>query len=85
MLPLLTSPLARYAAVALLLAGVGGWGWLERAGRISADLRAQAAEREAAGLRVTIQHMETRNAIDRDIARERDPAGRLRERWSRPD
>lgn len=80
----LLTPLARYAAVAAVLLGVAGWGWLERADRISADLRADAAEREAAGLRITIQHMEARRHVEDDVARDPDPARSLRDRWSRP-
>lgn len=80
----LLSPLARWGAVAVLLAVLGGWGFLERAGRISADLRAAAAEREAAGLRLTIQHMGVRRDAEDAARRDPDPAGSLRDRWSRP-
>ncbi len=42
---------------------------------------AQAAVQDQA--RKTLETVETRNAVERDVAREPDPAGRLRQRWSR--
>jgi hypothetical protein len=85
MIALLASPLARWGALAALVAAVALWGWTERAGRQVAVLEARAAIREAAGLRETIRHMETRRAVEDDVARDPDPASSLRDRgWERP-
>jgi hypothetical protein len=40
------------------------------------------AERAAAQARV-LRNVEKRNEVDRTVAREPDPAGRLRDKWSR--
>jgi hypothetical protein len=81
----LASPIARWAALAALVGAVALWGWTERAGRQVAVLEARAAIREANGLRETIRHMETRRAIEDNVSREPDPAGRLRDDgWIRP-
>lgn len=80
----LLSPLARWGALAALVAALALWGWLERAGRQVAVLEAAAAQREAAGLRERIKHMETRNAVDDAVRREPRPIDRLRDEWSRP-
>ena len=81
---LLLSPLARWAALGVVLVGMAGWGWIERSGRISADLRADAAEKESASLRLTIEHMGVRRDAEDAARRDPDPAGSLRDRWSRP-
>jgi hypothetical protein len=81
----LASPIARWAALAALVGAVALWGWTERAGRQVAVLEARAAIREANGLRETIRHMETRRAVEDDVARDPDPARSLRDRgWERP-
>jgi hypothetical protein len=43
---------------------------------------ARDAERAAAQARV-LRNVEKRNEVDRTVAREPDPAGRLRDSWSR--
>jgi hypothetical protein len=81
----LLSPAARWLAVGAVLAALAGWGAIERAGGQAARAEAALAVAEANALRERIRHMETRRAVEDDVAREPDPAGRLRERWSRPD
>ncbi|MBW6400758.1 hypothetical protein KPL78_23055 [Roseomonas sp. HJA6] len=63
MLALLLSPLARWAALGVVLVGLAGWGWIERAGRISADLRTAAAEAAVQGRDLAIAALE-RQATD---------------------
>lgn len=82
---LLLSPVARWLALAGVLAAVAGWGAIERAGRQAATADAALARAEAAALTARIRHMETRREVEDNVSREPDPAGRLRERWSRPD
>lgn len=85
MLAILLSPLARWAALGAVLAAISGWGWVERAGRINADLRAQAAEREAAGLHERIRQMEVRRREDDRATRDPDPMRSLHDGgWVRP-
>lgn len=84
MIALLASPLARWGALAALIGAVALWGWTERAGRHVAVLEAREAIREANGLRETIRTMETRRAVEDDVARDADPAASLRDRWGRP-
>jgi hypothetical protein len=68
--------------VAAVVAGLGAWGAIERAGRINAGLRLEAAQAELATAEARIRHMEARRNEDDAAAREPDPVGRLRE-WSR--
>jgi hypothetical protein len=79
-LPLLTSWWARSIApyVAGAVAAVAVVGGLLLAGRREGR---QAAERRALGRDLEIR--ETRDAVDRAVAREPDAAGRLRDKWSR--
>lgn len=82
-MPWLLSPLGRLAGMGALLALALGWGGLERMGRISAGARADAATLALAGAEDRIRNMEARHEADDAAARERDPAGRLRDGWSR--
>ena len=85
MIALIASPLARYAALAAVCGGLALWGMAERAGRFAAAADAREARAEVASLTARIRNMEARNAVDRDVARNPDPAGELRREWSRPD
>lgn len=60
---ILLSPLARWAVVALVLAGLAGWLWLERDWRAAAETRAATAERAVAGRDKAIAALE-RSAAD---------------------
>ncbi|MBC9208891.1 hypothetical protein IBL26_18740 [Roseomonas aerophila] len=63
------------AAVGAVLAALAAAWWAgRRAGTTSARTRALEAE---------IRTRETRDAVERDVARVPDAAGQLRERWSR--
>lgn len=62
-------------AAAALLAAIGA---VYLAGRRGAN-----AEAEARALRRDLRQRDVRDAVDRDVARERSPAERLRERWAR--
>jgi hypothetical protein len=64
--------------VAAALAGFALFGSVLLAGRRQGR---QEAERRALGRDLEIR--ETRDAVDRGVAREPDAAGRLRDRWSR--
>lgn len=81
----LMAPLARYALPLALGGGLFVWAWAERAGRQIATLEAAEARREVAALEARIRNMETRRDVEADVAREPDPAGRLRDRWTRPE
>lgn len=48
------------------------------AGRNAAD-----RQHETADMRATIEAQETRNEVERDVAREPDAVSRLRDEWSR--
>ena len=85
MIAALASPLARWAAVGAAVGLLALWGWAERAGRQAASLEAAQARREVAALDARIRNMETRRDVEADVAREPDPVGRLRDRWTRPD
>jgi hypothetical protein len=80
MLPLLGAWWARSVTpyVAATLAGFALFGSVLLAGRRQGRIE---AERRALGRDLEIR--ETRDAVDRGVAREPDAAGRLRERWSR--
>ncbi|MFC4170431.1 hypothetical protein, partial [Teichococcus aestuarii] len=52
-------------------------------GLLGAGRRQGRAEAETAATRRDIQAREIRDAVERDVAREPDPAQRLRERWTR--
>jgi len=82
---LLLSPVARWLALAAILAALAGWGAIERAGRQAATADAALARAEAAALADRIKHMEARREAEDDAARDPDPAGRLREHWRRAD
>ena len=79
-LPLLTTWWARSIApyVAAVLAGLALFGSVLFAGRRQGRIE---AERRALGRDLEIR--ETRDAVDRAVAREPDAAGRLRDKWSR--
>jgi Flp pilus assembly protein TadB len=62
------------AVGAVLAALAAAWWAGRRAGTAGARTRALEAE---------IRTRETRDAVERDVARVPDPAGQLRERWSR--
>lgn len=79
----LLTPIARWALLAAFVGGVALWGWTERAGRQAAVLREAAAVVRAEAAEARIRNMEARNAVDDAVRRERDPADRLRESWSR--
>jgi hypothetical protein len=79
----LLSPLGRWVAVGAVCAALAGWATLERAGRQAARAGELAAVREANGLREVIRRMETRNAVDDGVRRERDPVGELRREFGR--
>lgn len=83
MLAFLMGPLGRYAILAAVCASLAGWAWLERAGRAVAVLEAAQARREVAALEQRIRQMEVRRREENAVAREPDPAGRLRDEWSR--
>lgn len=68
--------LALYAGV--VIAAVASLGMVLYAGR----RQGQAAERHRA-LEEDVDNAATRNAVDRDVARDPAPGGRLRDRWSR--
>lgn len=80
MLPLLgvwwTRSVTPYVAAAL--AGIALFGSVLLAGRRQGRIE---AERRALGR--DLETRETRDAVDRSVAREPDAAGRLRDRWSR--
>jgi hypothetical protein len=80
MLPLLGAWWARSVTpyVAATLAGFALFGSVLLAGRRQGRIE---AERRALGRDLEIR--ESRDAVDRGVAREPDAAGRLRERWSR--
>jgi hypothetical protein len=80
----LATPLARWAAVGVVVALLAGWGAIERAGRQTAAADAALARAEAATLRERIKHMETRNAVEDAVRREPSPVDRLRDEWTRP-
>jgi hypothetical protein len=82
---LLLSPLARWLALAGVLAALAGWGWVERAGRHAAAADAALARAEAAALTARIRHMEARREAEDDAVRDPDPAGRLLRDWRRAD
>lgn len=82
MIAALLSPLGRLVAAAVLLAAVGAWGALERAGRINTALRLEAAQHALAQAQERIRNMETRHEEDDRAARDPDPVGRLRDRWT---
>jgi hypothetical protein len=79
--------------IAALLGGI--WarfsGWLVAAGAAIAAIGAvylaggRAARHAARSkeLEQALERREVRDAVDRDVARESDAAGRLRDRWSR--
>ncbi|MFC4170432.1 hypothetical protein, partial [Teichococcus aestuarii] len=52
-------------------------------GLLGAGRRQGRVEAETAATRRDIQARETRDAVERDVAREPDPAQRLHERWTR--
>ncbi len=83
MIALFATPLARWAAVAAVLAAVAGWGAIERAGRQAARAGEAAAVAEANALRARIRNMEARNAVEDRVRREPDPVGELRREFSR--
>lgn len=83
MLSLLASPLGRAAIGAAALAAVGAWGALERAGRINAGLRLEAAQHALAAAEARIRNMEARNAADDAANATSDPAAVLQEHWRR--
>lgn len=80
MLPLLgvwwTRSVTPYVAAAL--GGIALFGSVLLAGRRQGRIE---AERRALGR--DLETRETRDAVDRSVAREPDAAGRLRDRWSR--
>jgi hypothetical protein len=82
---LLLSPVARWLVVGAVLAALGGYAAIERAGRQAARAEAALAIAEANALRERIRHMEARREAEDDAARHPDPAGRLREHWRRAD
>lgn len=67
--------------VATILA-LAAWGALERSARINTALRLEAAQHELAQARERIRNMETRHEEDDRAARDPDPVGRLRDRWT---
>ena len=67
--------------VATILA-LAAWGALERAGRINTALRLEAAQHALAQAQERIRNMETRHEEDDRAARDPDPVGRLRDRWT---
>jgi cobalamin biosynthesis protein CobD/CbiB len=77
---MLTAWWIRYVApyVAVVLAVLAALGSVLMAGRRQGR---QAEERRA--MTRDIEVRETRDEVDRTVAREPDAAGRLRERWSR--
>jgi hypothetical protein len=80
MLPLIGLWWSRTVApyVAAAIGAVALFGGVLLAGRRQGR---QAAERRALGRDLEIR--ETRDEVDRGVAREPDAAGRLRDRWSR--
>ena len=73
------------ALLGRLLAPV--WQWLAVAGAVlGALLVARQSGKSAARAEANVEMLkkvETRNEVDRAVAREPDPADRLRERWTR--
>jgi hypothetical protein len=59
---LLLSPVARWLALAAILAALGGWLWVERTLRHSAELRAAAAEDAVRGRDKAIASLERQAA-----------------------
>lgn len=82
MIAFLLSPIGRLAGMAAIVAAVGAWGAVERAGRVSAGLRLEAAQHALASAEARIRNMEARHEADDAAARDRDPVGSLRG-WSR--
>lgn len=66
-----------------ICASLAGWGLLERAGRINAGLRLEAAQHALAQAEERIRNMEVRREEDDRAGRDPDPVGSLRNRWSR--
>jgi hypothetical protein len=80
---LLLSPVARWLVIGAVLAALGGWGAIERAGRQAARAGEAAAIQRAQSAEARIRHMEERNAQDDRARRSADPVGELRGEWSR--
>jgi hypothetical protein len=72
----LWSRVGGWVAGAGAVLGVVGAAWWRGRAAGTASARARAVEAD-------LRSRETRDAVERDVAREPDPAGRLRERWSR--
>jgi hypothetical protein len=70
---------ARFSGwILAIAAGIAAIGAVYLAGGRSARHAARSRELEQA-----LQRREVRDAVDRDVARESDAAGRLRDQWSR--
>ena len=67
--------------VATILA-LAAWGALERSARINTALRLEAAQHALAQAEERIRNMEARHEEDDRAARDPDPVGRLRDRWT---
>lgn len=83
MIAFLLTPLGRLVGAAALLAVALAWGGMERMGRLSAEARAHAAQLALAAAEERIRNMEVRHEEDDRAARDADPVGSLRNRWSR--
>lgn len=82
MIAFLLTPLGRLVGAAAIVALVALWGMAERAGRVAANARAEAAHAALASAEARIRNMEARHEADDAAARDRDPVGSLRG-WSR--
>lgn len=82
MIAYLLTPFGRIVGAAAIIAAVALWGMAERAGRVAANARAEAAQHALAAAEQRIRNMEARHEADDAAARDRDPVGSLRE-WSR--
>jgi predicted anti-sigma-YlaC factor YlaD len=61
-------------ALMVLGAAIAAFVWARQSGKNAARSEANAE---------TLKNVETRNAVERDVAREPDPVDRLRGRWTR--